>query len=305
MTVNRFCTSGLQTIALAAQNIICGLNDTIIAGGVESMTMVPMGGNKPCINPYLINNWPETYMAMGTTAEVVAKKYGITREMQDEFAYNSHMKATKAIEQGKFKGEILPIDVRFYDDQKKAWQETTFDTDECVRPDTTKEGLARLRPVFDPKGTVTAGTASPMNDGAAAVLVMERKLAEKRGLKPLVKFRNFQVGGVAPEEMGIGPTVAIPKLLEKEGLKLGDIGVIELNEAFAAQSLACLKLLEMDGKNVNVNGGAIALGHPLGGTGTKLSVSIINEMLREDHQYGMVSMCIGGGMGAAGLFEKV
>ena len=304
MTVNRFCSSGLQAIVLAAQSIMLGETDIALAGGVESMSIIPMGGSKPSPNPGLMETYPESYTAMGITAEKVAERFGISREAQDEFAYNSHMKAAKAIADGKFKEEIVPVETRVRRNGK--WIDVVVDTDECVRPDTTLENLARLRPVFDMKGTVTAGNASPMNDGAAAVLLMSKEKMEELGMKPMLWYRNYQVVGVDPEIMGIGPSVAVPKLLEKTGMSLDDIDVIEINEAFASQSIYCVNELGLDPAKTNVNGGAIALGHPLGCTGAKLTVSLAYEMQRRpDARFGIVTMCIGGGMGAAGLFEKV
>lgn len=303
MTVNRFCSSGLQAISQAAQNIMLGGSDVAVAGGVESMTMIPMGGSKPSPNPGLMDDYPEAYTSMGITAEIVAEKFKISRAAQDEFAAKSHQKAAKAIKDGKFKDEIVPVETRVR--LNGEWKDVTVDTDECVRPDTTAEGLARLRPVFDMKGTVTAGNASPINDGAAAVLLMTKEKANELGLKPLLWYRDYTVAGVPPEIMGIGPAVAVPKLLEKAGMSLDQIDLIEINEAFAAQSIYCVDELKLDEAKTNVNGGAIALGHPLGCTGAKLTVSLVHEMLRRpDAKFGMVTMCIGGGMGAAGLFEK-
>ncbi len=303
MTINRFCSSGLQAISLAAQNIMLGSSDVAVAGGVESMTMIPMGGSKPSPNPDLMSDYPEAYTSMGITAEIVAEKFNVTRAAQDEFAYNSHAKAAKAIEAGKFNDEIVPVETRVR--LNGAWKDVTVDTDECVRADTTVEGLAKLRPVFDMKGTVTAGNASPINDGAAAVILMTKEKAEELGMKPLLWYRDFTVAGVPPEIMGIGPAVAVPKLLEKTGLTLDQIDLFEVNEAFAAQSIYCVDELGLDPAKTNVNGGAIALGHPLGCTGAKLTVTMAHEMLRRpDARYGIVTMCIGGGMGAAGLFEK-
>lgn len=308
MTINRYCSSGLQAIAIAAERIMTGSADVIIAGGIESMSMVPMGGNKPSFNPYLIENYPEAYMSMGHTAEEVAKRYGITREEQDQFALTSHRRAWEAIQKGKFQKEITPVPVSYaYLDEngKKQRKEFLFQQDEGVRPDTNLEVLGKLRPSFRVGGTVTAGNTSQMSDGAAAVLIMSRKRAEELKIKPLALFRGFQLGGVDPEVMGIGPVVAIPKLLRKTGVKQEEIEVIELNEAFAAQSLAVIKALDLDPERVNPNGGAIALGHPLGCTGTKLTVSALYELEREQKRYALITMCIGGGMGAAGLIECV
>lgn len=308
VTVNRFCSSGLQTIAMAASNIMAGFADVVIAGGVESMTQVPMGGNKFTPNPHLMKHYPQVYMSMGHTAEEVAKRYGITREAQDEFAVQSHRKATGAIEAGRFKEEIVPLHVQLKDYTPEAGliiTEKTFDTDEGVRPETTTEVLATLRPAFREKGTVTAGNASQMSDGAAAVLVMAEDKAEQLGLKPLALFRSFAVGGVEPDVMGIGPVAAVPKALKIAGVRLDQIDLIELNEAFASQSLAVIQELGMDPERVNVNGGAIALGHPLGCSGTKLAVSLLHELKRRGGKYGLVTMCIGGGMGAAGVVEMI
>lgn len=308
MTVNRFCSSGLQTIAIAAEKIMCGFADILIAGGVESMSMVPMGGYKPAPNPYLMDHLPETYMSMGHTAEEVAKRYHVTREDQDQFALESHQKALAAIQAGKFKDEIVPITIKEHTfDEKGRLQviEKVFDTDEGVRPDTSLEALAKLKPVFHINGTVTAGNSSQTSDGAAAVMVMSREKAEELGVKPLAIFRGFMLGGVDPDVMGIGPVAAVPKLLNRLGLKLEDIDLVELNEAFASQSIAVIRELGIDPEIVNVNGGAIALGHPLGCSGAKLTVNIINELARRDKRFGLVTMCIGGGMGAAGIVERV
>ncbi|MBC7195735.1 MAG: acetyl-CoA C-acyltransferase [Deferribacterales bacterium] len=306
VTVNRFCSSGLQTIAMAAERIMAGFADCIIAGGAESMTMVPMGGNKYSANPSLVAEWPETYASMGVTAELVAAKYNISRQEQDEFAYNSHMKAIKAINDGKFAEEIAPVEVEYtsVDEKNKVRKVKEVVTiDDGARADTSIEGLAKLKPVFKVDGSVTAGNSSQMTDGAAAVLVVSEEYLKKTGLKPIAKFISFAAKGVAPEIMGIGPVAAIPAALKMAGLELKDIGLIELNEAFAAQSLAVLNELNINPDIVNVNGGAIALGHPLGCTGSKLTATLLSEMQRRDVKYGMVSMCIGGGMGAAGIFE--
>ncbi len=307
-TVNRFCSSGLQTIALAAQAILAGQAETIVAGGAESMSLVPMVGNKFTPNPYLAQEYPAVFMSMGLTAENVAEKYGISREDQDALGYRSHTNAIAAQDAGKFKDEIVPLEVEITE-VGEAGQvrrtKTTFAADEGPRRDTTREAIAQLKPVFHAKGTLTAGNSSQTSDGAAAVVVMERKRAEALGLKPMVRFVSFAVAGVPPEIMGIGPVSAVPKALKLAGLRLDDIDLIELNEAFAAQALAVIRLLEMDIDRVNVNGGAIALGHPLGCTGAKLTVQIINEMKRRDARYGMVTMCVGGGQGAAGIFENL
>jgi acetyl-CoA acyltransferase len=311
-TVNRFCSSGLQTIALAAQQIMSGMGEVLIAGGSESMSMVPMTGHVFAPNPDLLDISPEVYMSMGLTAENVAQRHNISRAEADEFALDSHQKAAAAQDAGKFANEIVPLDVAITefgdDDGGKPLTRTNafeFKTDESVRRDTNLEALAKLKPAFSAVGSVTAGNASPMSDGAAAVLLMSADKARQLGLKPLAKFISFAVGGVPPEVMGIGPTVAIPKALKLAGLNLADIDLFELNEAFAAQALAVIKTLGMDQRKVNVNGGAIALGHPLGCTGAKLTVSLINEMHRRNARYGMVTMCVGGGMGAAGIFERM
>ena len=307
MTVNRFCSSGLQTIAMAAERIIANGADTIIAGGAETMSMVPMTGFRVNPNPYMVENQPEVYMGMGYTAEQVAEEFEVTRQAQDEFAMRSHQRAAAAYEKGLFQNEILPVEIEEVSAGPNGPESRTFtmDRDEHVRPNTTVEGLAKLRPVFKQGGSVTAGNSSPLSDGAAAVIVMERSKAEALGLKPLVKFVGFNVGGVRPEVMGIGPVTAVPRLLNRTGMSLDDIDLIELNEAFAAQAVAVIRELGLNEEITNVNGGAIALGHPLGCTGAKLTVQIINEMKRRDNQFGMVTMCIGGGMGAAGIFENL
>lgn len=307
-TINRFCSSGLQSIALAAERIMCGFADVIVAGGVESMSVVPMGGQKIAPNPYLMEHMPEAYMTMGLTAEEVASRFGISREDQDAFAVESHRKAWQAIQAGKFKDEILPVTVKktgIGPDNKVVTKEVVFDTDEGVRPETSMEALAKLKPVFKQGGTVTAGNSSQTSDAAAAVVVMSAEKAQQLGLKPMAVFRSFAVGGVDPDIMGIGPVVAIPKALKLAGVKLEDIDLIELNEAFASQALYCIRELGLDVNKVNVNGGAIALGHPLGCTGTKLTVTLMHELARRNGKYGIVSMCIGGGMGAAAVFERV
>jgi acetyl-CoA acyltransferase len=308
MTVNRFCSSGLQTIAIAAERIMSGFADVLIAGGVESMSMVPMGGYKPAPNPYLMEHFPEAYMSMGHTAEEVAKRFNVTREDQDRFALSSHQKAHAAIQAGKFKDEIVPVTVshRYVDKNGKLQvKEQIFDTDEGVRPDTNLEVLGKLKPVFHVNGTVTAGNSSQTSDGAAAVMIMSREKAEELGVKPLAIFRGFSLGGVDPDVMGIGPVAAVPKLLKKTGIRLEEIDLVELNEAFASQALAVIRELGLNPEIVNVNGGAIALGHPLGCTGAKLTVSILNELKRRQKRYGLITMCIGGGMGAAGIVERV
>ncbi|MCM3663366.1 acetyl-CoA C-acetyltransferase [Mesobacillus subterraneus] len=306
ITINRYCSSGLQAIANASERIMLGHADTIIAGGAESMSLVPMMGHVVRPNAKLAETAPQYYMGMGHTAEEVAKKYGISREDQDAFAVRSHQRAAKAIQEGKFEEEIVPVDVTVRTvgkDNKLAEKTFQFKQDEGVRPDTNMETLAKLRPAFSINGTVTAGNSSQTSDGAAAVMVMDREKAESLGLKPLAKFRSFALGGVPPEIMGIGPVVAIPRALKLAGLQVSDIGVFELNEAFASQSIQVIRELGLDEDKVNVNGGAIALGHPLGTTGAKLTLSIIHEMKRRNEQFGVVTMCIGGGMGAAGVFE--
>jgi acetyl-CoA acyltransferase len=307
VTVNRFCSSGLQSIADASFKIMSGQYDIVIAGGSENMTMVPMTGNKLTPNPYLADTRPGVYINMGLTAENVAEKFNISREEQDEYAYESNMKAVEAIKAGKFKDEIIPlkIETTTFANGKKVKNEKIFDTDEGPRANTTIEGLAKLRPAFKVGGSVTAGNSSQMSDGAAAVLVMSRDKAEELGLKPLAKFIAYSVAGCPPEFMGLGPSVAIPKVLKVANMKLEDIDLFEINEAFASQFLYCCKTLNIDMKKVNVNGGAIALGHPLGCTGSKLTVQLIYEMRRRGLKYGIVSMCIGGGMGAAGIFEML
>lgn len=306
-TVNRFCSSGLQAIALAAERIMLGQADVIVAGGVESMSRVPMTGFKPSPNPELVRNSPEVYMGMGLTAERVAERYNVSREEQDAFSLESHRRAAAAIDGGKFKHEIVPVTVnRTRFDGKRAVTETiTVDTDEGVRRDTSMEALASLRPAFKQGGTVTAGNASQTSDGAAAVVVMSADKAEELGLRPMAVYRSFAVGGVDPDVMGIGPVAAVPKALKLAGITLGDVDVIELNEAFAAQALPVMRELGMDHGKVNVNGGAIALGHPLGCTGARQTVTMMYEAPRRNARYGLVTMCIGGGMGAAGVFEFV
>lgn len=306
ITVNRFCSSGLQSIAYAAERIMLGHSEAIIAGGVESMSMVPMMGNTIRPNFKLAETAPQYYMGMGHTAEQVAVKYGVSREDQDAFAVRSHEKAAAAIAAGKFVDEIVPVEVmKRYVDENGKYQEKTalFEMDEGVRTGTSMEVLAKLRPAFSVKGSVTAGNASQTSDGAASVLVMDREIAEGKGLKPIAKFRSFAVGGVAPEVMGIGPIVAVPKALKLAGLSIEDIDLWELNEAFASQSLQVIRHLGLDMDKVNVNGGAIALGHPLGATGSVLTLKLMNELKRQGKQFGVVTMCIGGGMGAAGVFE--
>lgn len=308
MTVNRYCSSGLQTIALAAERIMAGGADAIVAGGLESMTVIPMGGNTFRPNPGLADTYPDYYLNMGLTAENLAKKYEITREQADEFSYNSHRKALAAIAEGKFTDEIVPMNV-FVDELDEGGRvrrkEIVFAQDEGPRADTSVEGLAKLRAVFHVNGTVTAGNSSQMSDGAAATVVMSADKATELGIKPLARFISFATAGCLPEEMGIGPVYAIPKALKLAGLTLDQIDVIELNEAFAAQGLSVMKVLEMDPSKVNVNGGAVALGHPLGCTGAKLTATVLQELKRTGKRYGMVTMCVGGGMGAAGIFERL
>ncbi len=307
-TINRYCSSGLQAIAFAAERIMVGHAEAIIAGGAETMSLIPMGGHVIRPNAKLVETAPEYYMSMGHTAEQVAAKYGVSREDQDAFALRSHQRAAKAIEEGKFDDEIVPVDVvqRKVDANGKIVESSfTVTKDEGVRRDTSLEVLGKLRPAFSMRGSVTAGNSSQTSDGAASVLVMDREKAESEGLKPVAKFRSFAVAGVPPEIMGIGPVKAIPKALKLAGLSLEDIGVIELNEAFASQSLQVIRELGLNEDIVNINGGAIALGHPLGCTGAKLTLTAIHEMKRRGAQFGLVTMCIGGGMGAAGVFELI
>ena len=308
MTINRFCSSGLQTIAMAAERIMAGGAEIMIAGGVESMSQVPMGGVSFQPNPELTKDRPEVYINMGLTAENVADKYGVSREDQDQFALESHQKAIKAWEEGYFDKQITPIDVvhkYVTADGEVAEEKFTFKKDEGPRKDTSMEALGGLKAAFKQGGSVTAGNSSQMNDAAAGVLVMSRSKAEELGLKPIAKYHGFSVAGVAPEIMGIGPVEAIPKVLKQTGLSLDDIDLIELNEAFAAQSLAVIRKTGLDPEKVNINGGAIAMGHPLGCTGAKLTTQILHDLQRLDKQFAMVTMCIGGGMGAAGIFERI
>jgi len=308
MTVNRFCSSGLQTIAMAAQAIQTGMNEVLVAGGVESMSRLPMGGYNISPNPYLAEHYPESYMSMGHTAEEVARRFQISRAEQDEFALRSHQRAAAAIDGGKFKDEIIPLDITLSDTDEAGRprvKQFVFDTDEGVRKDTSLEALAKLKPAFNVTGSVTAGNSSQTSDGAAALVMMSADRAQKEGLKPLGVFRSFAVAGVDPDIMGIGPVAAVPKALQKAGLTIADMDVIELNEAFASQSLYVIRELGMDLDKVNVNGGAIALGHPLGCTGSRQTVTLLNELQRRDGRYGLVTMCIGGGMGAAGVFERI
>jgi acetyl-CoA acyltransferase len=304
LTVNR---SGLQTIAQAAERILSGFASAIVAGGTESMSLIPMGGHKVAPNPHLMQTYPDVYLSMGLTAENLVRKYDVTREQQDQFAYDSHQKAIAAIDAGGFKDETVPVEVAYHvlNNGKPSEEKTLFETDEGPRRDTSPEALAKLKPAFHARGTVTAGNSSQMSDGAAAAVVMSVKRAQELGLKPLARFVAYATAGVAPEEMGIGPALAIPKALKLAGLKIEDIDLIELNEAFAAQALSVLKLAELDPARVNVNGGAVALGHPLGCTGAKLTATLLYEMERRQARYGMVTMCVGGGMGAAGIFERL
>jgi acetyl-CoA acyltransferase len=306
-TINRFCSSGLQTIALAAQQIMTGMGEVIVAGGVESMSLVPMTGHRYAPDPEMVEISPDVYLGMGLTAENVANRYGISRADQDAFALRSHKRAIKAIMEGKFTDEIVPLTVKrvWFEGGRRHEASGTFSIDEGPRRDTSAEALAGLRPVFAVRGSVTAGNSSQTSDGGAAVLMMSREKADALGLKPLARFVSFAVAGVQPDEMGIGPIAAIPKALKQAGLTIADIDLVELNEAFAAQALAVIRTLEIDEEKVNVNGGAIALGHPLGCSGAKLTVQILHELERRGGRYGLVTMCIGGGMGAAGIFERL
>ncbi len=308
MTINRYCASGLQSIALAAERIRGGAASAIIAGGTESMSFVPFGGNKIAVNPWLVKNYPDSYMSMGLTAERVARHYGITRDDSDRFALASHEKALAAVQAGKFEAEIVPVPVESFTVNgagRPEKQQSDFRVDEGPRADTSYEALAKLRPVFRAGGMVTAGNSSQTSDGAAAAVIVSEDCAKSLGLAPLARFVSFAYAGCLPEEMGVGPVYAVPKALKLAGLTLDQIDVIELNEAFAAQSLAVIRLLELDPAKVNVNGGAIALGHPLGCTGAKLTATILSELKRRKGRYGLVTMCVGGGMGAAGIFENL
>ena len=307
MTINRFCSSGLQAIAMAAERIMAGGAEVIVAGGTESMSMVPMGGNKISPNPWLVEHYPDSLISMGLTAERLASRFNISREGADNFSLRSHQKALAAIAAGKFDEETVPVPVSFTtpNGSKPKREEIIFKMDEGPRADTSLEALASLKPAFHVKGTVTAGNASQMSDGAAAAVVMSAERAQALGIKPLARYVSFATAGYKPEEMGLGPVFAIPKALKLAGLKLSDIDVIELNEAFAAQALAVIQEGHLDIERVNVNGGAVALGHPLGCTGAKLTATIIREMKRRNARYGMVTMCVGGGMGAAGIFENL
>ncbi|HKS97694.1 MAG TPA: acetyl-CoA C-acyltransferase [Terriglobia bacterium] len=308
MTINRFCSSGLQAIALASERIMAGFADVIVAGGTETMSMIPMGGFHFSPNPYLMDHYPDSYLSMGLTAENLARKYDITREQADQFSLRSHQRALAAIESGKFKEEVVPLEVMevsLNGKNKPQTHKVVFDTDEGPRRDTSLEALAKLKPAFHAHGTVTAGNSSQMSDGAAAAVVMSAEKAASLGAKPLARFVAFATAGTLPEEMGVGPVYAIPKALKLAGLKLADIDVVELNEAFAVQALSVIKLAGLDPEKTNVNGGAVALGHPLGCTGAKLTATLLGEMRRRQARYGMVTMCVGGGMGAAGIFENL
>ncbi len=314
LTINRFCSSGLQAIAMAAERIMLGHAEVIVAGGTESMSMVPMGGNKISPNPWLMDHYPDSYLGMGLTAENLARRYGITREQADEFSLASHQKALAAIAAGKFKDEVVSVEVSvtFVENgangkngARPKTVKAMFDTDEGPRADTSLDALAKLKPAFHARGVTTAGNSSQMSDGAAAAVVMSAERARAIGAKPLARFLAFATAGCLPEEMGVGPVFAIPKVLKLAGLKLDQIDVIELNEAFAVQALSVIKLAELDSKKVNPNGGAIALGHPLGCTGAKLTATVLRELERRSARYGMVTMCVGGGMGAAGIFERL
>ncbi len=308
MTVNRFCSSGLQAIALASERIMAGFADAIIAGGTESMSLIPMGGFHFSPNPYLMEHYPDSYLSMGLTAENLARRYEITREQQDEFSLRSHHRALTAIAECKFKEEVVPlevVEVSLNGKDKPQTRKIVFGTDEGPRRDTSLEALAKLKPAFHARGTVTAGNSSQMSDGAAAAVVMSTEKARACGAKPLARFVSYATAGTLPEEMGVGPVHAIPKALKLAGLKLADIDLIELNEAFAAQALSVIRLAGLDVEKTNVNGGAIALGHPLGCTGAKLTTTLLGEMKRCQGRYGMVTMCVGGGMGAAGIFENL
>ncbi|HUK89570.1 MAG TPA: acetyl-CoA C-acyltransferase [Blastocatellia bacterium] len=308
VTINRFCSSGLQAIAFAAERVRGGWGGCIVAGGTETMSMIPMGGNKIAPNPKLVDDFPDFYLNMGLTAENVARRYGISREEADAFSLRSHQRALDAIKTGRFKDEIVPLEVRTIDldsKGKRTEKRRTFDTDEGPRADTSMEALAKLKPAFHVKGSVTAGNSSQTSDGAAAAVVMSDERAREIGARPIARVIAFATAGVSPDYMGIGPVEAVPKALKIAGLKLDQIDLIELNEAFAAQALAVMKELGMDPEKVNVNGGAVALGHPLGCTGAKLTATLLHEMRRRGGKYGLVTMCVGGGMGAAGIFEML
>ena len=308
MTINRFCSSGLQSIAIAADRIRTGGADVIIAGGLETMSMIPMGGHHIRPNPYLVEHYPDFYLNMGLATENVARKYAVSREEQDEFAFHSHARAARAQDEGRFEDEIVPLTVTFEElDERgrKQRREVTFDKDEGIRRDTSAESLGKLKPAFHTAGTITAGNASQMSDGAAACVVMSDARARALGLEPQARFVAYATAGCPPEEMGIGPVYAIPKVLAQAGLRIEEIDVIELNEAFAAQSIAVMRQLGLDPERVNTNGGAIALGHPLGCTGAKLTATALRELKRRGGRYALVTMCVGGGMGAAGIFERM
>src|SRR5438876_4120795 len=307
VTINRFCSSGLQAIAMAAERIMAGGADVMVAGGTESMSMIPMGGNKISPNPWLVDHYPDAYLSMGLTAERLAARFGITREQCDAFSLRSHQKALAAIAAGKFEDETVPVPVSFTtpNGAKPKRQEITFKVDEGPRGDTSLEALLALKPAFHVKGTVTAGNSSQMSDGAAAAVLMSADRAKQLGITPLVRYVSFATAGYKPEELGLGSVYAIPGALKVGGLKVSDSQVVELNEAFAAQSLAVIKEAGLDPERVNPNGGAIALGHPLGCTGAKLTATIIRELKRRNGRYGLVTMCVGGGMGAAGIFENM
>jgi acetyl-CoA acyltransferase len=307
VTVNRFCSSGLQTIAMAAERIIANGADVIIAGGAETMSLVPMTGFRVAPNPWLVENAPEAYMGMGLTAERVAAEFEVSRQAQDEYALSSHQKAARAQDEGRFASQIVPFEIEEVTATNGSVERRTFtfDSDEHVRRDTNLPSLAKLRPVFQQGGTVTAGNSSPLSDGAAAVLIMERSRAESLGLKPLLRFVGFNVAGVRPDIMGIGPVAAVPRVMQRTGMSLAEMDFVELNEAFASQAVAVVRELGIDEEKLNVDGGAIALGHPLGASGAKLTVQIMEQLLRNDAQFGLVTMCVGGGMGAAGIFENI
>jgi acetyl-CoA acyltransferase len=308
VTVNRFCSSGLQAVAFAAERVMCGFSSVVIAGGTESMSLVPMGGNKIAPNPTLMDRYPDVYLSTGLVAENHARESGIAREQQDAFALRSHQRAIAAMDSGRFADEIIPVTARLVDAAEGARPKTRtilFDTDEGPRRDTSAEALARLRPAFHARGTVTAGNSSQTSDGAAALIIMSAARATELGVTPLARFVAFATAGIEPERFGLGPVPAIRKVLRLAALELAQIELVELNEAFAAQVLACLKELPIDPDRLNVNGGAIALGHPLGCTGAKLTTTLLYEMRRRKSRYGMVSMCVGGGMGAAGVFERM
>jgi len=306
ITVNRYCASGLEAISIASQKIMCGFADVVVAAGADHTSLVPMGGNKPMPDPDLMTTWPEVYITMGLTAENVAQRYKISRKDQDTFAFESHQKAARAQADNRFKEQILPLRVvdRGFEGGKAVAREKVFDKDECIRPDTSLEALSKLRPIFRAGGTVTAGNSCPLNDGAAAAVIMTREKAKELKLRPMAVFRSMGVGGVDPEIMGIGPVVAIPKALKYAGISLDSVDLFELNEAFASQSIHVLRELGIDPGKLNVNGGSIALGHPLGCTGVYLTAKLLYEMERRKSRYGVVTMCIGGGMGAAAVFER-